>query len=568
MGTEKKVKEKKVCENKVKAKKGVRLPLSLMLFLISVIPLLVSVVVITAQTVIATRTNMEEQVSETLYVAASNLSTHCSGNDINGGNVGTYNDYMDCLKGQNIELAIILDGTFGTSSIKDGDGYRITEIEMDKAFGDVGEGYFDKDVAIGENKLYGYYMPITTDDEVVAIAFAGKDQQSINDAISGAVTTSIIIGVAMAVVFSVVAVFAGRYLVTPVKTVGKRVKALSDGNLRQQPKTKTAVKELTELLEETQSMQENMLDTIGVVKDVAFKLTGNIFDMTSLSNKTVVKAKLITSAMEDLSSTAGGMAENVQNINAQMIDVGTCVAEISENVEVLYNNSDKLLKSNDEAKNSMDVIMDNSKKSVSAVNDIVEQIKETNVSIAEIDKAVGIILDISEQTNLLSLNASIEAARAGELGKGFAVVAGEIGKLATESAEGAEMIKNLAQTIIKKSEASVELAEGISTLIVDEQQSVAETQKTFEELSEDINQSVVNIRHIAEKTDNLTIYKEKVLDNVTELSAISEENYASSEEVSANVLEIISKVEMVNDDCEKISRMAKDLEDSAAYFRE
>ncbi len=553
-------------EKKVKEKKGAKLPLSIVLFIVSVIPLLVSVVVITVQTVIATRNNMEQQVSETLYVAASNLSTHCSGNDINGGNVLAYNDYMDCLKEQNIELGIILDNGSGTSSLKNENDYRIREIEMKKAFDEVGEGYFDMDVSIEDNKYYGYYMPITTDGKVVAIAFAGKDQTSINDAINGAVKTSIMIGVVLAAVFTVVAIFTGRYLVKQVKAVGTRVNALSLGDLKEQPKKHTAIKELTNLLDETQSMQSNMSDTIGVVKEVASELAGNIVDMASLSNKSASKARLITSAMEDLSSTAGGMAENVQNINAQMLDVGTCVAEISDDVVNLYSNSEKLLKSNEEAKESMNVIMDNSKKSVNAVNDIVEQIKETNISIAEIDKAVGIILDISEQTNLLSLNASIEAARAGELGKGFAVVAGEIGKLATESAEGAEMIKNLAQTIIKKSEASVELAEGISVLIADEQQSVADTQKNFEELSQNINDSVDNIRHIADKTDNLTIYKEKVLDNVTELSAISEENYASSEEVSANVLEIISEVEMVNEDCEKISRMAKDLEKSASYF--
>ena len=159
------------------------------------------------------------------------------------------------------------------------------------------------------------------------------------------------------------------------------------------------------------------------------------------------------------------MADNVQDINMQMIEIGNCVNDISGNVKQLYDSSETIVKSSDEAKENMDIILKNSEESVTAVNDITTQIKQTNDSIAEIDQAVELILSISEQTNLLSLNASIEAARAGEAGRGFAVVAEEIRHLSEQSAEGAEMIKNLAKTITDKSEKSVNLAEKVRSLI-------------------------------------------------------------------------------------------------------
>jgi len=291
-------------------------------------------------------------------------------------------------------------------------------------------------------------------------------------------------------------------------------------------------------------------------------------EVTSLSNSSAGRAQQITRSMDELTAATIGMAEHVQNINVQMLEIGNCVNDISENVEHLHNSSEHILTANNAAKEAMRDIMISSKKSVDAVNDITGQIGATNDSIAEIDKAVQLILDISEQTNLLSLNASIEAARAGEAGRGFAVVAEEIRHLSEQSAEGAEMIKNLAQAITEKSGKSAALADTVHVLIMQEQESVLDTQRKYEELSNNINSSVEEIKSIAEKTDILTKYKENVIEDVQSLSAISEENAASNQEVSANVTEIISEVQTVNEHCEKMNDMAGKLEESVAYFHE
>ena len=76
----------------------------------------------------------------------------------------------------------------------------------------------------------------------------------------------------------------------------------------------------------------------------------------------------------------------------------------------------------------------------------------------------------------------------------------------------------------------------------------------------------IHLSIISEKTDNLANYKEKVIENVQDLSAISQENAASNEEVNANINEIIAEVRTVNENCEKMNRMALDLEESVSYF--
>jgi len=251
----------------------------------------------------------------------------------------------------------------------------------------------------------------------------------------------------------------------------------------------------------------------------------------------------------------------------QMQEIGNCVNDISDSVDLLANNAESIHQISRDTKDNIESIGESNRKFVEEIGEITSQIKATNTSIGEIHQAVELILDISANTSLLSLNASIEAARAGDAGKGFAVVAEEIRHLSEQSAEGAEIIRSLANKMVHMSEESVELINGVQSRILQEQEIIQTTQRKYDELSEDISRSVDGIRAIASKTENLTGYKEKVLENIEGLSAISEENAAGSEEVNANIHEIISEVQNVNRNCIDVNEMAKALEQSVAYFK-
>lgn len=554
---------------KIKEKnKQFKFSLFSMLIMLALLPLVLSIIIVGMVSLTITKSNLEGNAQDTLYIVANNLSNYCKQNNINAINVGNYYDYLDSLKDKNIEMAIIIEGTPSATSIKNVNDYRIREIPCDSEdTNKLTNGYFDPAVEIDGKVYYGYYMPLEYDGEIIGMTFAGELQDRVTDATNGIIITFVVVAVLLVVIFAVITLIFSRGLLKSVKVIGKGVNALAQGDLSEQKSRKSSVKEMNTLLEETRQMQTSLSDVIGQVKSVSEQLVGDVEVVTDLSNSSAGRAQEITRSMDELTAATIGMAEHVQDINVQMLEIGNCVNDISENVEHLYNSSEHILRANNAAKNAMGDIMDSSQQSVDAVSDITAQINATNESIAEIDKAVQLILDISEQTNLLSLNASIEAARAGEAGRGFAVVAEEIRHLSEQSAEGAEMIKNLAQTITEKSGKSAALAEGVRSLILKEQESVLDTQKKYEELSNNINVSVEEIKSIAEKTDNLTNYKENVIENVQSLSAISEENAASNQEVSANVTEIISEVQMVNEHCEKMNEMAGKLEESVAYFR-
>ena len=550
-------------------KKNLSFNLFAMLISISIIPLMLSVIIISVVSLFLTKGNLEDAAKEKLYLVSNNLASHCKENEITAVSVTDYYDYIDSLKSQNIEMAIILESSC-TASVKNENDYRVREIIFQRDVlsdrYDMPEGYFEDNVEINGSYYYAYCMPIEVQGDIIGVAVACQLVGDVTGGMIEIVTNFVVIAAVLIVVFALVAMIFSKKLIKTFDAIGKNITALAQGDLSIQEKKSSSVKEMNILLEDTAMMQDNLSNTIGKVKSVSQVLVENIAEATELSESTNRRANQITTAVDELSTAMLSLTDNVQSISDQMDEIGNCVNDISENVDHLNKNSKDILATNSEAKADMEEILENTKASVDAVNSITMQIKQTNDSIAEIDEAVELILGISEQTNLLSLNASIEAARAGEAGRGFSVVAEEIRKLSEQSAQGAEMIKNLANTITEKSRKSVELAEGVCSIIMLEQESVAITQQKYDELSNEIHQSVEEIRAIAGKTENLTEYKENIIQNVHTLSAICEENTANNEEVNANIFEIIEEVKTVNDNCEKMNTMAKELEESVSYF--
>ena len=536
------------------------------LILISLIPLLIAILITSLMSVYMTKNYLEKNVENTLYIAASNLANHCRENEITVMNASNFNDYIDSLKEQGIEMAIIFEDVPCVTSVKNENDYRIREIPIGKDFEADREillqGFYDQSVLIDHQVYYGYFMPIITGEELVGMAFAGELQNDITEASRNMIYKYLLTALMLGILFF------SRYLTSALKRAGKNVDALSRGILRQENEAKSGIREMNELLTSTQNMQEKLVTIISSVKELSISLVNDITNVTELSENSNHKADKISVSMNDLSDSTLLLDKNIQRIEEQIIEIEEGVAEISDRVIRLQSNSRSMIQTNRKATDSMNEIYEGSKQSVKAVGDIAEQIRQTNLSIREIDKAVELILSITEQTKLLSINASIEAARAGEAGRGFGVVAEEIGNLSDQSAQGAEMIKNLAKTITEKSLESVRLADQVSGLIVKEQQTVMDTQQKYAEHSMDLDRSVSEIEGIAEKTILLSDHKEKIVTGIRTLTEISKKNAGQNANVNQNISDIILEIQNANRRCEKMNVIAYELQKSISFFHE
>lgn len=554
--------------NKTTNKKTGKISFFMYLIVLSLIPLLLSISILSIVSIGVIRTQLSNGAKNTLTLISGNLATYCEDNGITAMNASGYYDYLDSLKDKGYEMAIIADGIPCTTSIKNENDYRIREIELTNDEKKLAEGYYQKNIAIEGVVYSGYYTPITQDGKIKAYALACQPKKDITKVSNILMAVFMVLSIILLVSCGLIVLITSRTLMRSLKTADHNINELASGNLKKQSSSKSSISEISNLLYATDALQTNLNTTIGNVQNVSEILTSNIKEVTELSKTSAHHAEDINSYIINMSQSSSSMDENVQDITDQMNNIETCVNDIAISVDQLYEHSNILLQTNNESSDNMKHIIESSQKSAQAVQDISTQIINTNKSISEIDQAVELILAISGQTKLLSLNASIEAARAGEAGRGFSVVAEEIRNLSQQSEEGAAMIRALASTIAEESGKSVELVKTLNTLIKTELESIEDTQNKFEEHSEKIQMSVSEIHTIANQTENLTNSKNQVVANIQTLSVLSEENSANSKEVTSRVSEIINGVKSVNDLCDSINGKAVNLQESVDFFHE
>ena len=479
--------------------------------------------------------------------------------------------FIDSLQDEHIEQTLFMEDERFITSIVDKDGNRAEGTKADPQIWETvraGNDYETDGVEIKGEEYYVYYMPVCYDDgEILGMAFAGERESIVQDAISDMLRSLVLRSVCLNVLFIAVMVYLSFKIRKPLLTTAEYIDQIANGNLSGNLEVKSVIREVTTLIRASVSMRDKLNSIVTEVDGHAAQLDSSMELLNTLASASSKGTNQIRQAVDELAATAASLAENVQTVNSRMLEMGDNVNAIHSETVTLNENSNKMDRANRNASESMNLVLESSHTSSDIITGMIVQVKATNEAIASISKAVELISDITAQTNLLSLNASIEAARAGQAGKGFAVVATEIKQLAEQSSQSADTIKKIADDILEKSNKSVELTERMRALAEKEQADIGGAKNGFDALSQIIEANVTTAGIIAEKTKNLEELKQTIINSITELSAISEENAASNEEVTANVSDIAEAVNKISDDTGTIKKASTDLEELMQYFK-
>ncbi|MCC5895792.1 MAG: hypothetical protein JJU16_10050 [Alkalibacterium sp.] len=308
------------------------------------------------------------------------------------------------------------------------------------------------------------------------------------------------------------------------------------------------------------SQSDHMKTIIEAAQYTIQQLRHSAQSLDKTSASIVQASDEVNRAIEDIASSTSSQAEDTENGAEHVNDLGKLLKEHSKHMTQLTNKTHEASSLRKSSMENLTSLTDNTNLSIDNVREIETMIQSTSVSVAKIEAASSEIANISEQTNLLALNASIEAARAGEEGRGFAVVAEEIRKLAEQSHQFNEEIVEVISNLTKQTKEAVGAVINLREITKEQQGSLNDTNNQFDSLSAAIVILESVISTVTDAGEKMEVKTDELIDIMQSLSAASEENASTTEEISASTGSTANDITLISNEIHDITLQVKELE--------
>ncbi len=367
---------------------------------------------------------------------------------------------------------------------------------------------------------------------------SGVQTADIDKAFQSQLIKDLIVDTLAAIVLVIMSVYIAQNVVKPIESLVQRVHRVADGDL-------------------TVNMSSDRKDELGY-------LSNELARMMSALKDTITAAKSSADYSGQLSSSIAAASEetstSIDSQSQQLEQLAAAMNEMSSTIQDVANNSERTATTTEESKNfaaegsrSMGYTLNNIagiSDDITSTHQLMEALKQ---GVSDISSVVNVIHEVSEQTNLLALNAAIEAARAGEQGRGFAVVADEVRNLASRTQESTAQVQTTIDQLNERTDSVLSVMAANQTKVSESVDLASQTQ---------------------EKLDTAVAKLNDTYDMVTQIAAAAEQQGTVANDVNENVSVVhlsISEIRQASQSLaqqsQSMAQASDELTQKLAYFR-